>query len=248
MQIYDMRCRIVDSSYVLAILATDIYLFDMNDFDPDDDTGSPPPILCQLQLPRLATGCHPDAVECYIQRPPTWAPDCPPHFECNPDVTVLVLRYAVSMRGRGIHSVVVFIPISTLRTLAHQDRDTASPMVIPWEEWVGLGARVVWLPSGSGWPSISTMGSRVALTFNSASEVLLFDLHSHARISALSTSLDTTQVLISDCYTPDVAPIFRDPVRSTLPYRVVKKTIPRGCYGEIYLMQDEIFAAVVETS
>ncbi|KAI0742472.1 hypothetical protein C8Q80DRAFT_909252 [Daedaleopsis nitida] len=252
-QRYDIRCRIIDPShtYLLLFVKTEMFICDTDHFDPVDDDRDSPSYLCKLGLPLMVRECNVDVVECYVRRSPT-SRNSSPHFECTPDLTVLVLRYAVSKRGYNA-SVIAFIPLSSIRKATHRflKHDSPSSRVIPWDEWVDFGARVVFLPPGSdSWPSVSTMSSRVVLTFRDSktterdAEVLLFDLHPHAHIGAPSTSadLDTTPVLISDSYTPDVAPIFRGSVRSTLPYRVVKKIMPRD-RGAVNLIQDGIFTA-----
>ncbi|KAI0742465.1 hypothetical protein C8Q80DRAFT_908996 [Daedaleopsis nitida] len=254
LQAYDIRCRVIDPRYLLMIINLDMIVVDMGDFDPDDDGETP--ILCRLGLPPLAEGYHTDTVQCCVHRPSDPSPDCPPHFKCDSDLTVLVFKYVADKERDGQTSItstfIVFIPLSTIRTVALRYHDSEETRAVPWDELANLGARIAVLPPDSDCSAVATLGSRVALTLNrdateKETEVILLDLHPHARMGTLSTgtNVDISQVLLSDYFTPDIAPVFQAPVHSTLPYRVVKKTIPRGRRGGVYLMQDGIFTATV---
>ncbi len=222
--------------------------------------------ICQLQLPPLANDWTASSPEFHMQRPPTYT-DCHPHFECNPEHTVMVLQYRVANVNREC-SVVVFIPLSTILEVVQSisaEHSAAAPeggmKIIPWDDWVAHGARVVVLPLGRLYraprPRVATMGSRVALAFHNPHisgpgeepvrvqverEVFFFDMHPYVRQAAINEPVPTPP-WISDCYTSEETPIFQRPVRSTLPYRIAKTEMTvEGDTGrqEMYLSPDAL--------
>ncbi|KAI0738950.1 hypothetical protein C8Q80DRAFT_219928 [Daedaleopsis nitida] len=262
-QYADTRCRIVDAAYVLKISKSDIFVYDITPGRQSDDsdydmTGSP---ICQLQLPLLAAGYRVYDIDCYVHRPPS--SHCLPHFECDPDLTVLVLEDEVCGRHEDNTKVVIFVPLSLIRKVADRCRtsrgsgstttpcNSPPPKSVSWDEWAEHGARLILLSRDSGYAAVSTLGSRVTLTFehivpqqqpHNDSEVFLFDVHPHARAMlehALEAPGMAQRMSVSDCFTATDAPIFQGPVRSTLPYRVTRKVVPnRVCYGIVHVLQD----------
>ncbi|KAI0779344.1 hypothetical protein C8Q74DRAFT_1216891 [Fomes fomentarius] len=254
---YGTRCRILNPSYVLKIVGLDINVYPMRRHRSGENEFA---AICQLQLPPLANQWTAGLPEVHMQRPPTYT-DCRPHFEGNPEHTVMVLQYAVTNMNQEC-SVVVFIPLSTIlkvvQSASAEHGATASKggiKIILWDDWVVHGARVVVLPVR---PRVSAMGSRVALAIparhavlpllpgeaqvrvQTSHEVFLFDMHPYVRQAAVNDPVPTPP-WISDCYTSEQTPIFQEPVRSTLPYRMAKTelTVEGGMgYWKMYLSPD----------
>ncbi|KAI0707280.1 hypothetical protein C8Q76DRAFT_149371 [Earliella scabrosa] len=253
---HNPSCHILNSSYVMKIVAASIYVHQLR---AGCSTGSP--AICQFQLPQLSRGFTTGWLsEHYVQRPPVYT-DCAPHFEGDPDITLLVMKYTVDHppgHDCGSTTVVVFIPLLTIleavRRIHHSD--VVEPRIVSWNEWTTHGsAQLVILPRARV-VNISTMGSRAALIFQptpissdsvaTSQEIFLFDAHPHAarNESAIVGSGSSAPRWISDTYTAAETPIFKGPVYSTLPYRFTRMQIPHTTgfrEQKVYLTHDGLF-------
>ncbi|TFK90483.1 hypothetical protein K466DRAFT_660756 [Polyporus arcularius HHB13444] len=110
---YHTRCHILDSTHVLKISKYDLTVYSMAANFGTSTTGE---LAWHLGMPALAEGFKATYRASYIQRPRE-TPDCSPHFECDPSVTVLVVKYDIyheSHRRQDRTMLIAVIPISTM--------------------------------------------------------------------------------------------------------------------------------------
>lgn len=264
MQHYNNRCHILDSTHVARIVDTDMIVHAIQldgSRDRNHSAGHDPNAveLCKLQLPPLADGFKLVSVKCRVQRPPTYT-DCAPHFQGDPALTVLVVEYVVSGPDRERPTIVAIIPLSTILEAVRRIEDSLpgrgkdkgkgkETKAVPWDQFVDHGARIIVLPGVGEMYSeaqISTIGSKVAISFRSkttkqsSKDLLLFDMHSYPQAASVPEDprIESGRVLISDCFTKNDTSMFRDPVRSTLPYRVARMQVACGARQKVHVVTD----------
>ncbi|KAI0749673.1 hypothetical protein C8Q80DRAFT_1163356 [Daedaleopsis nitida] len=228
-------CRILDPYHVLLVTADRIYVDDM---DPDvpmsnlDDSRT----RKELQLPRMSEEHSLALIHGHLKRPTASPPSSStspggthlPHFEPDPDLTMLVVESCVWPNGTQI--MLVAIPLSTIRA-AVRDCAAKGRRTLAWDEWAdrGTGARVLLTRhrrdpvSDRRFPKVYVMGSRVVLDFKSAREsagwtlnpvnhithdILFFDMHPHC---ARFRSNDSVMGEVWDLLVPPAAGLERNP-------------------------------------
>ncbi|TFK83950.1 hypothetical protein K466DRAFT_589320 [Polyporus arcularius HHB13444] len=219
---YHTRCHILDSTHVLKISKYDLTVY--RTAARGGKTGT---LVCDLKMPALGEGFEASYCASSIQRPPE-TPDCSPHFECDPSLTVLVMEYDVRHESSQQDSawLVAVIPISTILAQVHGRRRKLS-----WKDWGARGARLVLVPYQTSYSaSIRTLGSRVAVSVSDPSaapgvDVAVLDVREgvkHAKDGSDAKREETLPFLILDRYTEEDTPIFEGPVEATMPYRMVR--------------------------
>ncbi len=229
---YHTRCHILDSTHVLKISKYDLTVYSMAANFGTSTTGE---LAWNLGMPALAEGFKATYRASYIQRPRE-TPDCSPYFECDPSVTVLVVKYDIyheSHRRQDRTMLIAVIPISTMLARARVPPTTPK---IPWEDWGALGARLVLMPSRTSYyEHTDALGSRIVVSvprrFKSEQgvvqlEVAVLDVREgvvHTEGSRSAAECERTSTfLILDRFTEEDTPVFARPVEAKMPYRMVK--------------------------
>ncbi|KAI0696306.1 hypothetical protein C8T65DRAFT_743637 [Cerioporus squamosus] len=215
---YHTRCHILDSTHLLKISKYDLTVHRM-ERGPD---GQP---ACILGMPTLAEGFVASYCSSSIQRPPE-TPDCSPHFECDPSLTVLVVEYDVRHESSGQNKamLVLVVPITTILAQVHGPQCELS-----WEDWGALGARLVLVPyQNTCSANIDAFGSRVAVSVSipgRSVEVAVLDVRKGLKRTndhELGAKPEgTSPLVVLDRFTKEDTPIFDGPVEAKMSYRMV---------------------------
>ena len=239
---YHTRCHILNDTHILKVSKYNLTVYRIEG-KSRSTTGR---LLCQLELPPLAEGFEASYCSSHIQRPPE-TPDCSPHFQCDPSLTILVLEYDVVPDRTALF---VVIPISTMLSQADIAGKSSGPArTISWGDWGTAGARLVLVPyKTQASAHVHVFGSRVALSVTipsprdvmpsgSMHEIVVLDVREGAKRVA-DTGADrgaTTKpkFLVLDKYTKEDTAIFASTVEAKMPYRMTKKL-----YDHTYIHRD----------
>ncbi|KAJ8482611.1 hypothetical protein ONZ51_g5239 [Trametes cubensis] len=235
------RPYFLDATHIVVVENMTLGIHEVHPTKPIHDS-----LLCELELPALATNKLPHGVQSCLQFPPAHSGEAP-LFKLDPSLTLLVLRFAACNNpGQSARSncktFLVLVPVSTM--LAQVERvhhakakgqvpgtsERRSSRVVPWKEWSPLGACLLEHKSladdGYGF-DISSLGSRVLI---SPPEITAADAKDKVCIldaCPLATAMHPTPsdsaeppILMQQCIEdPDW---FAEPVHNTLPCRVVR--------------------------
>ncbi|KAI0328834.1 hypothetical protein GY45DRAFT_1325831 [Cubamyces sp. BRFM 1775] len=197
----------------------------------------PPPVFT-LELPPLIEDSVSNALILESRRP---VPDDDAAFGREANLTVLaMLINAHSTTTFQVEMYLYVIPVSTLLTrlnsaLAENTSHAVPPYPtsVPWDSWGASGGCLSHIPKPGCCmtPGLSVMGSMCAVWASRVDdpatvEAFVFDFHAHAHPE--STDNDDREILahfMDGSRVVRSAKLLRDPIRNTLPYRVVHKTI-----------------------
>ncbi|KAI0328835.1 hypothetical protein GY45DRAFT_946084 [Cubamyces sp. BRFM 1775] len=216
-----------------------IYVIDpharVDPWHPTPTDYSPP--ICMLELPPLSsTDASSDTMMLESQRP---VANGDVAFEREASLTVLAMLF-LAHTASSIERYLFVIPVATLLGClsSNLDKNTPhavppySPLSIPWDSWgASCGCLFPILKVYDYMPvGLSVMGSTCAIMATSGDlatlDAFVFDFHALAHPE--STANDDREILahfMDGSRVVRSAKLLRDPIRNTLPYRVVHKTI-----------------------
>ncbi|KAH9903395.1 hypothetical protein C8Q73DRAFT_674536 [Cubamyces lactineus] len=238
-----VRCYFLDATHIIVVQNTSLCIHEVHPTKQIHDS-----LLCELELPALATNKVPHGVKSCLQWPPAH-PGEAPLFKCDPSLTLLVLQFsACNNPKQSGHSdckpFLALIPVSTMLAQVERIRraqekglnaspptsEPRAPSAVPWKEWSPSGACLLELkrPHKDGYGSdIHAMGSRVLVSphevtaKNGKEEAYILDAHPLATAvhPTPNSSAESPVVLKRRIDDPEW---FAEPVHNTLPCRVVR--------------------------
>ena len=231
------RDFLLDQHHVIRVKATGISLYDVT--SGGDSREPSRGLLCHFELPSVVDDSSDDIPRdryprSYMQRPASAYVECVPHYECDPERTVLTLLVESTLAESEPRRSLIFIPTSTILGYARSLHKSSLPLSstrVPWDAWGAHGARVVLLADNCDFLRCTSLGSRIVVclcdgresSYHYGEEILfVFDVRAAIGKPFSQFSEGTASILeISDCLNaPDM---FNGSVVSTLPYRVVGK-------------------------